>query len=97
MLYPHTGALHVFSRVSKFYSSSSQSYANDLCHPLMEEAKKKKKYAVSVVTDIGPDYSIESILNMLYFGRLWRDLDLDLNVKTSFAPGRSAKNMVEHT
>ena len=57
---------------------------------------KKEKYAVSMVTDNGPDYSMKSMMNVLYFGRLWRDLDLDLFVQTSFAPGHSAKNMVKH-
>ena len=35
-------------------------------------------------------------MNVFYFCRLWRDLNLDLFVQTSFAPGHSAKNMIEH-
>ena len=86
----HALALCMFSIVH-----TSQSHTNDLYHLLMEEAVKEK-YAVPMVTDNGPDYSMNSMLNMLYFQRLWGDLDLDLYVQTSFAPDHSTKNMAEY-
>ena len=39
---------------------------------------------------------MKNLTSVFYFGRLWRDLNLDLFVQTSFAPGHSAKNMIEH-
>ena len=58
----------------------------------MLEAIKNEKYAVAIISDNGLDYNMKNLMNVFYFGRLWRDLNLDLFVQTSFAPGHSAKH-----
>ena len=40
--------------------------------------------------DGGPDYSVKSLLTMFYFGRLWRDCELDFLLMGTYAPGDSA-------
>ena len=69
--YPHTGPLFIFNHATKFHSSMSQSRANDLFHVLKREVVEKQRHAVAIVTDNGPDYDMKSMMNMLYFGRLW--------------------------
>ena len=92
---PRTGPLQVVNRALKFHSTTAQSHANDL-YMILQEAVGEDKYAISMVTDNGPDYNMKSTISIICFGRLWRDLNLDLFVQTSYAAGHSAKNIVEH-
>ena len=63
---------------------------------LLKEAVRNNRHAVSLVTDNGPDWSTKSLLLVMAIGRVWRDLNLDLLISCSNAPGHSAENIVEH-
>lgn len=92
---PCTGPATVTVRLSRFYSSSIQTHANDV-KPLLEVAKNQGKTIVITIVDGGPDWNTGSIVNALFFMRLWRDCNLDMLVATSFAARYSAYNPIEH-
>lgn len=64
--------------------------------PLMEKIKSENKKAVLLLTDRGPDRSQESYANLYFYYKLWKEHDLDMIIVSSFAPGYSAYNPVEH-
>eukprot|EP00117_Sycon_ciliatum_P043397 scpid28652/ scgid31427/ len=94
--YPRTGRLHVVNRASKFHQSNAQAHANDLSKIVKQEKFLRGQQSLCLTTDNGPDYSMKSLQTFLYIGRLWRDSDLDVLIQTSYAPGHSAHNMIEH-
>jgi len=49
-----------------------------------------------LTVDGGPDWSTNSLVNALFYMRLWRDNNLDVLVATSFAARFSAFNPIEH-
>lgn len=49
-----------------------------------------------LTVDGGPDWSTNSLVNALFYMRLWRDNNLDVLVATSFAACFSAFNPIEH-
>ena len=95
-MYPRTGKLTVVNRATKFYSSTAQTHANDLHKILKPIIAEENKHAVVSVNDGGSDWSLKSIVNLMFYGRLWRDLNLDIFILTSYAAGHSALNMIEH-
>lgn len=96
VVYSRTGSLYVVNRASRFQQSSAQSHANDLSSILRKELALHGKHSVCLITDNGPDYNMKSDMTLLYMGRLWRHCNLDILVQTSYAPGHSAHNMIEH-
>ncbi|CAH3118707.1 unnamed protein product [Porites lobata] len=56
-----------------------------------------RKKAVTIICDGGPDWSPKSTPNLINFGRLWRDLNLDILILTSYAPGHSRYNPIERS
>ncbi|XP_071494954.1 uncharacterized protein [Diadema antillarum] len=54
------------------------------------------KHALFLVADGGPDFNINHATNWFYYGRLFREMNLDALVVTSFCPGDSAMNPIEH-
>lgn len=54
------------------------------------------KRVVTLIIDGGPDWSASSLLNALYFMRLWKACSLDMLCITSFAARYSAYNPIEH-
>ena len=51
---------------------------------------------VTVIADGGPDWSTGSLLNAIYYFRLWKVCNLDMLCITSFAARYSAYNPIEH-
>ena len=72
------------------------SHSNDLmdCLPPVVDASKKK--AVVMVVDNGPDWCRHSFKTVLAKGRVWEYMDLDHLLLTSYAPGDSKLNPIEH-
>ena len=66
---------------AKFYSSTSQTHANDML-PMFKAVVKEDRTAITLIVDSGPDWSTAALLNTLFF-RLWRDADLDMLVVCS--------------
>ena len=96
VIYPCTGRLYVVNRAGRVHQSNALAHANDLRKILQREMFVQDKHSVCLVTGNGPDYSMKSLQTVLYFGRLWRDSNCDVLVQTSYAPGHSAHNMIEH-
>ena len=93
---PHTGNLFVENRAARFHEATAVTHANDLSEIINTEVAPEGKTGVCLLVDGGPDYSVKSILTMLYFGRLWRDQNLDFLLMGTHAPGDSAYNTIEH-
>ena len=95
--YGRTGDVYVYNRAAKFHNSSAMIHSNDLTEILKEvRDKNPKKNSVLLVSDNGPDWNPQSLQTFLYMGRLWRDSNLDCLMLTTYLPGFSRFNMIEH-
>ena len=92
---PRSGPAHVVSRASVFYTSTVETHMNDL-YPLFNSAVENGKRCFVILADNGPDWSVKSLGNVLSFCRLFKDTKCDLLCITSYAPGFSALNPIEH-
>ena len=92
---PHTGSTTVCLCSAKFHSSTCEMHIHDL-KPILEAVVKEGKTVVTLIVDGGPDWSTSSLLNALYFMRLWKACNLDMLCVTSFAARYSAYNPTEH-
>ena len=57
---------------------------------------EKGKTAAIIVADNSPDWNPSSLLNAVFYMRLWRDLNLDMLLICSDAAHHSAYNPIEH-
>ena len=64
-------------------------HVNNLKEILQPTVLGENKKAVTIICD--------SIPNLLNFGRLWRDLNFDILILTSYAPGHSRLNPIERS
>ena len=94
-IFPRSGESHIVNTVQKFHPLTIQTHVNDLTPLLRSRAEKGKTLAVLIV-DGGPDWNPRSWAVWLYLTRLFRDSNLDLLCSTSYAPGHSAYNPIEH-
>ncbi len=91
------GDLKVYNRIEKHSPGSILTHANDLVEILREERQRKPDAkCVLLKTDQGCDWSMKSLMTFYYLGRIWKDENLDVLVQTSYKPGHSRFNMVEH-
>ena len=79
----------------KFTSSSGQTHANDIL-PILTAQVKEGKTVAFVKVDNGSDWSVRSVVNSIYFCRLWKDSGLDILGIVSYAAKYSAYNQIEH-
>ena len=92
---PYTGPAVVCVRAGKFYSSTSLTHVVDLTH-ILKAVVMEQRTAVTLLVDGGPDWNTSSLLNCLFFYRLWRDVGLDMLVVRSYAARCSSYNPIEH-
>ena len=95
--WPRSGALNVCLHACMFHSSTSAMHVNNLKEILQPTVLGENKKAVTIICDGGPDWTPKSTPNLLNFGRLWRDLNLDILILTSYAPGHSRLNPIERS
>ena len=69
--------------------------ASDLA-TLIPEINRKGKSVFSCIVDEGPDHAPEHLLYFIVYGQLCCDEQLDTLIVTTYAPGFSAYNRVEH-
>ncbi|CAM9896253.1 unnamed protein product, partial [Heterosigma akashiwo] len=67
------GKLHVILRSARFASSTAESHLNDLVQLLQRSSKP----ITCIISDNGPDLSLNSKKTLLALGRLWRDSKKD--------------------
>ena len=91
-----SGALNVCLHASIFHSSTSATHVNlkEILQPIVLGKNKK---VVTMICDGDPDWTPKSTPNIVDFGRLWRDLNLDILILTSYAPGHSLLNHIQCT
>ena len=78
----------------KFCPSTAEAHTNDLLPLLTAQAKDGKEITFFKV-DNGPDWNLLSVVNSLYFWKLWRDSELDVMGVCSYAARCSAYNNTE--
>ena len=81
-------------RAVKFSPSTAEVHTNDFLPLLTAQAKDGKEIAFLKV-DNGPDWNLLSVVNSLYFCKLWRDSELDVLRVCSYAARYSAYNNIE--
>lgn len=79
-----------------FFSSTSARHLLNLQNFATSCFKGKRK-TINIICDGGPDWTPKSTPNLINFGRLWRDLNLNISILTSYAPGHSCHNPIEHS
>lgn len=94
--WPRTGQLSLYLYASLFHSSTSALHASHLEEILKPIVAYENKGAVTIICDGGPDWSTKFTPNLINYGRLWRNLKLDVLVFTCYAPGQSRFNPIEH-
>ena len=65
-------------------------------HPILVTAKEKGKSFVEVIGDNGPDMDLTNYINIFYWGRLWKDINLTRLSRISYPADHSAFNPIEH-
>ena len=80
---------------AKLHSSTSESHCRDI-KPMIDEVVKEGRTVVTIIADGGPDWSTKSLMNALFFCRLWKECHLNILCVTSFAAQFSAYNPIEH-
>lgn len=65
----HSGQLYIVNRAQHFHNSTVEPHVNDLIQILPDYLSTGKSILILVV-DNGPDWSINSFVNCLYFVRL---------------------------
>ncbi len=91
--WPHSGPLHLFLKPDCYLPSNSQMHLNNLLKVLKQEAKLKS--VLAIMCDGGPDWSTKPLINILNYGRLWKNLNLDCLILVCHAPGSSKFNPIE--
>ena len=92
----NSGPLRLMLRSVKFSPSSAQNHCNDMLPMLTAQVKDGQGIAFLKV-DNGPDWNLHSIVNELFFCRLWKDSGLDVLGIVSYAARYSAYNNIEHS
>lgn len=95
--WPRTGYMTMQLSAAKFHSSTSQRHAThlyEILKPIVHD-KVTPKTVVNIISDGGPDWNSQSVVNLINYGRLWRDLKLDGLIISAYAPGHSRLNPIE--
>ena len=95
--WPRSGSLNICLHASMFHSSTSAVHVSNLKEILQPIVLHENKKAVTIIYDGGPDWTPKSTPNLVNFGRLWGDLNLDILIFTSYAPGHSRLNPIERS
>ena len=93
---PRTGPLTLYLRSHMHSKESATSHSSDLIACLRPVVEENKKKAAVVVVDNGPDWCRHSTKTVMAMGRVWETLALDYLLITSYAPGDSKFNPIEH-
>lgn len=89
------GELYLFLHSDRFFQSTSQMHCNHLITLLPPMLNSTKKSVVTIICDGGPDWRTDSPANIINYGRVWRSLNLDALILTSYAPYHSRYNPIE--
>ena len=100
---PRSGKLDLFIAANRHFNSTSTVHCRHLMKDLLPKWKSDEgilpeplhKNVLIGVTDNGPDWNSDYSVNLLNFGRFWKESRLDFLLFVTFAPGDSRFNMIE--
>ena len=93
--FPNTGPSVIYLRNNFFHDVTCLEHVNDLA-PLCTEMRKIGKGNMIIIADNGPDYHPSSYKNLMLFGKLFKEANLDMPTVTTNPAGLSAHNPIEH-
>ena len=91
---PYSGHCHLRIRWHKYNSTTAATIITNLYNILAHHKQTKSVYIF--LADEGPDFNPYHIANDLFYYRLFKKLDADIQVVMAYAVGYSAFNPVEH-
>ena len=71
---PYSGPSHVYIRSSKYNGTTAVSHITDIHKIICADKTLKNKSVLMIMADSGPDFTPISVLNSLYFYRLFKTL-----------------------
>ncbi|KAJ8027303.1 hypothetical protein HOLleu_32412 [Holothuria leucospilota] len=92
--FSRTGPEYIFNRVESFRSVNIQSHVNNLDTILNREGNGKR--VIILCVDGGSDWNTKSWTARLFLGRLFKRRNLDILCATTYGPGLSVFNTIEH-
>ena len=92
---PYSGHTEIFLRAQRFNSTTAATHVNDML-PMMKKEMENGKSIFFVLSDNGPDFNPASLLNTLFYYRLFRYLQMDMLCVFTYAARYSAYNPIEH-
>lgn len=98
-----SGKLDLFIAANRHYNSTSSTHSRHLIHDLLPKWLSDygilplsiSRSVLIAITDNGPDWLTEYIINVIKAGRVWKESNLDCLIFASHAPGDSRFNMIE--
>ena len=92
---PHSGPALLVVRPIKYQPSNIVGHLSDL-ETVLSMSQHLGKSSVLLTVDGGPNWSTTSLINIYFYHSFWRKKELTLLTVTSYAPGFSAYNSIEH-
>ena len=92
---PHSGTSYIYLRAQLFNSTTVATHITDI-YNIITHNELLDKPVLMLMCDGGPDFNPTSVLNMLYYYRLFKKLNLDCIVAFTYAARYSAYNCIEH-
>ena len=89
---PYSGSVNLSLRSNKYHHSTIATHVADLFYILKDSSKS----SAMLLADGGPDFTPMSVVNMLFFYRLFKKLNLDFLSISTYAARYSAFNPIEH-
>jgi hypothetical protein len=89
---PYSGNVSIRMRATKFHSSTIATHISDL-YDILSGCPKT---SCMLLSDGGPDYTPASIVNILFYFRLFKELNFDILTVSTYAARYSAYNPIEH-
>ena len=93
--WPRNGPLELFLYAMRHHKSTSSVHSRHLRSVIPKWQGVEKLNSFVAITDGGPDYNPDKMINVINFGRLWKALDLDVFLTVCYAGGDSALNAIE--
>ena len=92
---PYSGRAKVILRAQKYNSTIIVTHVSDI-RSIMRQEPTRNQPGLFIMSDGGPDFNPTSVLNLLYYYRLFMELDLDILNAFTYAARYSVYNCVEH-